>query len=174
MTLRELVRSKAGAVVAVGLLTAVTATLTGRVQTDIKSVLAYATMTQVGLIFVEIGLGFPRVALVHMVSHGCLRVAQLLRAPSALQDATRLQAAVGGRLATGVVLERLLPAPLRARLYGLALARFHLDQRLELLVVAPANMKFPASASGSNVFVSTGTPSSSTDPYTGISPTITI
>lgn len=48
------------------------------------------------------------------------------------------------------------------------------DGSYQILVIAPPNMKFPTTASGSNVFVSTGTPSSSTDPYEGISPTIVI
>ena len=44
-----------------------------RVQTDIKSQLAYATTTQVGVIFVEIALGLPRLALVHLIGHALLR-----------------------------------------------------------------------------------------------------
>src|SRR5690606_11759367 len=40
--------------IAVGALSAVYATITGRTQTDAKSILAYATITQVGLMFVEI------------------------------------------------------------------------------------------------------------------------
>lgn len=124
-------------VVVVGLLTAVTATLIGRVQADVKSSLAYATMTQVGLIFVEIGLGLERLALLHLASHALLRAAQLLRAPSALQDVNRIHAAVGHKLATGAHYEGLLPAGFRAWLYGLSLARFHLDEWLERLLVRP-------------------------------------
>src|ERR1700722_15361963 len=49
------------------------------------------------------------------------------------------------------------------------------DGSYQVQVTAPLNMKLPAAASGSsNVFVSTGTPPSNTDPYKGVSPTITI
>jgi NADH:ubiquinone oxidoreductase subunit 5 (subunit L)/multisubunit Na+/H+ antiporter MnhA subunit len=125
------------AVVALGALTAVTATLVGRTQTDVKSSLAHATMTQVGLIFVEIGLGFTDLALLHLTSHALLRATQLLRAPSALQDLGRIRAVVGHALPTGVHYESLLPERLRAWLYGLALARFHLDELLDRFLVRP-------------------------------------
>jgi len=128
----------AAAVVVVGSLTAAVSTMVGRAQTDVKSSIAYATTTQVGLIFVEIGLGWTTLALVHLTSHACLRTLQLLRAPSALQDAQRVVAGAGARLPTGVRYERLLPEGLRARLYGLALARFYLDDLLVALVAAPA------------------------------------
>lgn len=48
------------------------------------------------------------------------------------------------------------------------------DGTYKVLVVAPSNMKFPTTATGSDVFVSTGTPASSTDPYRGVSPSLTI
>ncbi|MFY0579836.1 proton-conducting transporter membrane subunit [Cystobacter fuscus] len=54
-----------GVLVVVGLLTAVHATLVWRVQTDVKSSLAYGVLTQVGLMFAEVGLGLYRLALVH-------------------------------------------------------------------------------------------------------------
>ena len=43
--------------------TALHAALVGSVQTDLKSMLAYASMTQAGIIFAEIGLGLRVVAL---------------------------------------------------------------------------------------------------------------
>src|SRR5690606_18434876 len=45
------------AVFALGLITALYANLTARVQTDVKSALAFASLTQVGIIVAEIGLG---------------------------------------------------------------------------------------------------------------------
>ena len=41
-----------------GVMTAIIATLVGRVQTDIKSALSFASLAQVGIIVAEIGLGF--------------------------------------------------------------------------------------------------------------------
>jgi NADH-quinone oxidoreductase subunit L len=101
----------AAAVVIVGLATALHATIVGRVQTDIKCALAYASLTQVGIIFVEIGLGLRFVALAHIAGHACMRSLQFLRAPSLLHDAHQVRNAVGGHLArTGLHLERAIPA----------------------------------------------------------------
>ncbi|MBL9130128.1 MAG: hypothetical protein JNG86_02950, partial [Verrucomicrobiaceae bacterium] len=53
------------AVVVLGLVTSAFAYLAGRVQSDIKSALAFASLTQVGIIIAEIGLGFRYLALLH-------------------------------------------------------------------------------------------------------------
>ncbi len=111
-------------VTAVGLLTALHGSMVSRVQTDVKSQLAYATTTQVGVIFVEIGLGFPRLALLHILSHACLRTLQLLRAPNAIADAT-LQRAAAAALPDS--LEDLSKPKTSVWLYHLSLERFHLD-----------------------------------------------
>ena len=66
--------------------TALHASIVGRVQTDLKSMLAYGSMMQAGLIFVEIGLGWRVIPLIHVVSHAILRSLQILRSPSALHD----------------------------------------------------------------------------------------
>ncbi|WP_437774344.1 proton-conducting transporter transmembrane domain-containing protein [Sorangium sp. So ce1097] len=129
----------ASAVIAcVGAATAVYGTLVGRAQADVKSALAHATMTQVGLMFVEIGLGLYWLALVHLFAHACLRCLQMLRAPSALRDAQEIRAAHAGEplLPLGVV-GRLAPAALARRAYWLSLERFHLEALQERLIAAP-------------------------------------
>ncbi|EYF02946.1 proton-conducting transporter transmembrane domain-containing protein [Chondromyces apiculatus] len=129
----------ASAVVAVvGALTAVYATLVGRAQSDVKSALAHATMSQVGIMFIEIGLGFYQLALVHLFAHACLRCLQLLRAPSALRDAQDIRSAhEGAPLPQLGLAARLLPARLVRRVYWLALERFHLEALQERFVAAP-------------------------------------
>jgi len=112
------------AVTTLGVLTAAHGALVARVQTDVKSSLAYATTTQVGVIFAEIGLGFPHLALLHIISHACLRTLQLLRAPNAIQDAMLLRAARG---ALAKDFEVATATPRQTWLYHLALERFHLD-----------------------------------------------
>jgi NADH:ubiquinone oxidoreductase subunit 5 (subunit L)/multisubunit Na+/H+ antiporter MnhA subunit len=128
----------ASAVIAVGGLTALHATFVGRTQTDIKTALAYASMTQVGLIYVEIGLGFPRVALAHIVGHAAIRTLQILRSPSLLHDYHHLEQAMGRQLPrTGGHLERLVPRTLQPWLYRVALERGGFDAWLRDWVVAP-------------------------------------
>lgn len=126
----------AGAVILVGALTALHATFVGRVQTDIKSALAYASMTQVGLIFMEIGMGLRFVAIVHIVGHACVRTLQLLRTPSLLHDNHHLEQAVGQHLPhTGGHFERLVPKALQPWLYRHALERGYFDALLADWVV---------------------------------------
>lgn len=65
-----------------GLITASVATAITRVQSSIKTQIAYASITQIGIMFVEIAVGLPWLALLHMVSNACLRTYQLLISPS--------------------------------------------------------------------------------------------
>lgn len=65
-----------------GLLTAMIATAITRVQSSIKTQIAYASITQIGLMFVELATGMVWLALLHMVSNAFLRTYQLLISPS--------------------------------------------------------------------------------------------
>lgn len=126
------------ALVIVGLSTAVYGTLTGRVQSDVKNTLAYATMSQVGIMFAEIGLGLHTLAVVHMVGHACVRTLQLLRAPSALREANAMYAAFGGiQPKTGAHLEAMFPEGLRRSIYRHALDGFHLDALVQRVIANP-------------------------------------
>lgn len=73
-------------VILLGAATALFAAVTVGAQTDIKSSLALASLLQVSIIFVEIGLGLRYLALLHIIGHASLRTLQLLRAPSLLKD----------------------------------------------------------------------------------------
>jgi NAD(P)H-quinone oxidoreductase subunit 5 len=126
------------AVVALGLATALFAFLAGSVQTDIKSVLSFAALSQVGLIFAEIGLGWHYLALAHLLGHACLRTLQFIRAPTVLHDYRLLENALGRPLPrSGGPWDRLGLRGLRAWLYRFALERGHLDTLLADFVVAP-------------------------------------
>jgi len=126
------------AVAIVGLATALYAALTARVQTDIKSALAFASLTQVGIIVAEIGLGFRYIALIHMIGHACLRTLQLLRAPTLLHDYHALENAIGGHLEHQPTFwMRWIPADTQVWWYRFALHRGYLDGLLDELAVRP-------------------------------------
>lgn len=126
------------ALIVVGLLTATHATLVWRVQTDVKSALAYSVLTQVGLMFAEVGMGWYRLALVHLMAHVCLRCLQLLRAPSALREVQMRRAASrGATLPAVAVAHRALPEGLLRHGYRLALERFGLETHHERWVLRP-------------------------------------
>jgi len=65
-----------------GLLTALYGWIVGYVQTDVKSSLLFATLTQVGLMFLACGLGWFELAAWHMALHATWRAWQFLAAPS--------------------------------------------------------------------------------------------
>lgn len=64
----------------VGSLTAVIASLAMRTRTDIKGQLASSTSAQMGYMCVQVGLGLPAVAVMHVIGHGFYKAWQFLRA----------------------------------------------------------------------------------------------
>lgn len=72
-------------IVLLGAATAVYGWLAGPVQTDVKSALSFATSAQIGLMFIECGLGWFDVAAWHLGLHAIWRAYQFLLAPSYLQ-----------------------------------------------------------------------------------------
>lgn len=122
----------------VGAITAIHATLVGRVQADAKNALAYATMTQVGLMLVEVSLHLWAWCALHMIAHAFLRLYQLLRTPSALRDADEIRAALGELpRARPSLWTRIVPEPWLARLYHLSLHRDFLDEMLDRGLLGP-------------------------------------
>jgi NADH-quinone oxidoreductase subunit L len=149
-------------VIAVGVATALLAYLSGAVQTDIKSALSFASLSQVGIIVAEIGcagvagwvaahasggighaaarasLLIHYVALIHLLGHACLRTLQFLRAPTLLHDYHLLENAIGEHLpASAIPLPRLAGGHVQARLYRFAIERGYLDAALIAYVVIP-------------------------------------
>lgn len=66
----------------VGVLTALVASAITRVQSSIKSQISYASITQIGIMFVEVAAGLHWLVLFHMISNAFLRTYQLLISPS--------------------------------------------------------------------------------------------
>jgi len=124
------------AVVLLGLVTALFGAVAARVQSDVKSALAFASLTQVGIIVAEIGLGLRYIALVHMIGHACLRTMQLLLAPTVLHDYHQLENALGEHLPrqTGFW-TAWLPESAQGWLYRFALERGYFDAFLNDYVV---------------------------------------
>jgi len=140
------------AVVVLGLTSSIFSAFVGRVQTDIKSALSFASLTQVGFITAEIGLAslvsiwidehageFIRyLALIHILGHGCLRTLQFVRTPSLLHDYKILENAIGDHLPhKSGTWERILPESVRIWFYRLAMERGYLDSILDTFFVAP-------------------------------------
>jgi NAD(P)H-quinone oxidoreductase subunit 5 len=125
-------------VVFIGVGTAIHGTIVGRVSADAKTSLAYASLTQVGVMFVEIGIGWTSIAVAHILGHAMVRTMQFLRAPSMLRDDHQLHSAIGGETASAETqFEDLLPETVRLWVYRWAFDRGHLDTILDRWLVQP-------------------------------------
>jgi NADH-quinone oxidoreductase subunit L len=80
----------------IGLFTVVVATLSEKTQSNIKGQVAYASIAQVGFMFIELALGLEILALVHFMSNAFLRCYQLLVSPSIVAHLLRVEGAVNG------------------------------------------------------------------------------
>ena len=62
----------------VGAVTSLVAATIGLVQTDIKKVLAYSTVSQLGLMFLALGLGAYEIAVFHVITHAFFKACLFL------------------------------------------------------------------------------------------------
>lgn len=74
-----------------GLLTTLVSTGIARVQSSVKSQIAYSSIAQIGLIFIEIAAGWETLALIHFAGNAFLRSYQLLVSPSVVTYLIREQ-----------------------------------------------------------------------------------
>lgn len=109
------------AVFAVGGLSFFLGTISGRVQTNIKAQIAYATIAQVGIMYIELSLGFTALTFFHLVTHACLRCYQILVSPSVVVDTLSHQDQLwrrGGAIKKSF--ESRLPVKIQALLFSFA------------------------------------------------------
>jgi NAD(P)H-quinone oxidoreductase subunit 5 len=122
----------------IGATTAIFATMLQRSSTDAKTSLAYASQTQLGIIFVEIALGWHDLAMLHVLGHATVRAMQFLRSPSMMSDYHRVHSGAGGQLsATGVHYDRLLPESIQNKLYCFTIFRGFHDAMIQRFLVLP-------------------------------------
>ena len=109
----------------VGLLTAAYGFFSGLVQSDVKTALMFSTTGQIGLMSIEIGLGWYEFATWHLTAHAVWRAYQFLSAPAFMQLAVRPARPVPNWLSQ------------RQGLYTACLQRFWLDNLTNGLFVRP-------------------------------------
>jgi len=79
----SLVVIKSG-IIFIGIATSIVGSSIAKVQSSVKTQIAYASIAQIGLIFIEVALGFHTIALIHFSGNALLRTYQLLVSPSVL------------------------------------------------------------------------------------------
>ena len=130
----------------IGLLTVIIASLAEKTQSNIKGQVAYASITQVGLMFMELAFGLESLVLVHFLGNAFLRCYQLLVSPSIVAHAMRVEGAIDTNMTAPnaalkarlpVSIRDTLPEVLQNTLYVFALQEGNLELLVRWLLWSP-------------------------------------
>ena len=121
-----------------GLTTAVLASLMARVQSTIKSQIAYSSVAQIGLMFIELSFGLTNLVLFHFVGNAFLRSYQLLVSPSVVSYKIREQ--FYHFVPNTKTIEDKLPKKWARTLFVLSLKEFNLDNVLNYIIWKPLKL----------------------------------
>ena len=108
-------------IITLGLLTSLICNSIAKAQPTVKTQIAYASITQIGIIFIEIALGFHQLALFHFMGNAFFRTYQILVSPSVLNYLIHHQ------FFTGVVKNLKLPSKLSNTFYMLSIKEYNMD-----------------------------------------------
>lgn len=118
-----------------GLTTSILASFMARVQSSVKSQIAYSSISQIGLIFIEVALGLENIALIHLSGNAFLRTYQLLVSPSVVSYLIREQFYNFEKKDKTV--EDSLPKKIEYALYILSVKEFNLENFINLIIWKP-------------------------------------
>lgn len=130
----------------IGFLTVLIAGLAEKTQSNIKGQVAYASITQVGFMFMELALGLETLVLVHFLGNAFLRCYQLLVSPSIVAHMLRIEGAIdtdlgvknaGMKAYLPVSIRDTLPEVLQNTLYVFALQEGNLELLVRSILWAP-------------------------------------
>lgn len=110
---------------AVGAVTALVGMSIARIQSTIKTQIAYASIGQLGLMFIEIALGLQTLALIHFAGNAFLRTYQLLISPSVVAYMIRDKFYRLEPRKSNV--ESAMPGRLSATMYVLAMREWYME-----------------------------------------------
>lgn len=111
-----------------GIATVVYSSIQSRVQNDVKASLAYSTSTQIGIVLVELSMGWKYLALFHLFSSSILKIYQFIRTPSLLHIYHSIEGDFGKPFGTnGIHFQYLLPKSIRKKLYYISINHFYID-----------------------------------------------
>jgi len=118
-----------------GLLTAIVTTGIARVQSSVKSQIAYSSIAQIGIIFIEVAAGLEYLALVHFAGNAFLRTYQLLVSPSVVSYQIREQ--FYNFVPRQQTIEDSFPKRMEYTIYMLCLKEWNLDSFLYKYMWSP-------------------------------------
>lgn len=122
-------------IVVFGLITSIVTSFIARVQSSIKSQIAYSSASQIGLIFIEVAMGWENIALIHFTGNAFLRTYQLLISPSVVAYLIREQ--FYNFTPRPFTLEDTLPRRIENSFYILSLKEWNLDSMMYRFIWNP-------------------------------------
>jgi NADH:ubiquinone oxidoreductase subunit 5 (subunit L)/multisubunit Na+/H+ antiporter MnhA subunit len=108
-------------IISLGLLTSLICNSIAKAQPTVKTQIAYASITQIGIIFIEIALGYHQLALIHFLGNAFFRTYQILVSPSVLNYL------IHNQFFTGVVKNLKIPSKLSNTFYMLSIKEYNMD-----------------------------------------------
>jgi NADH-quinone oxidoreductase subunit L len=130
----------------IGFLTVVIASISEKTQSNIKGQIAYASITQVGLMFIELSFGLETLVLIHFLGNAFLRCYQLLVSPSIVAHLLRVEGSADTDFYINtdkkftflpVSIRNTLPEVLQNTLYVFSLQEGNLELLVRALVWEP-------------------------------------
>jgi NADH-quinone oxidoreductase subunit L len=118
-----------------GFFTAIIASMISRVQSSVKTQIAYASIAQIGLMFIETVAGLHILALMHFTGNAFLRTYQLLVSPSIVSYRMREQ--LYNFHSRRRSLEDYLPKGVEYNLYILSVKEWNLDRFINKIIFSP-------------------------------------
>lgn len=122
-------------VLLIGLSTSIVATAISRVQSSVKAQIAYSSVAQIGIIFIEVALGFYDLALIHFAGNAFLRTYQLLVSPSIVSYLIREQ--FYNFVPRRYIERHATLKKIEYSIYLLSLKEFHLDSYIYVFLWNP-------------------------------------
>lgn len=122
----------------IGVITFPFAIMISKSKSDAKSILAFSSVMQLSLIFIELGLGLKWLALFHLISNAFVRIYQFLRSLNTISDFYE-----NPMFFRGSILETKSPEfffltkKMQNRLYYMSINGFGLDALLTRFIVGP-------------------------------------
>jgi len=118
-----------------GLFTSIITTGIARVQSSVKSQIAYSSIAQIGIIFIEVAAGLEYLALAHFAGNAFLRTYQLLVSPSVVSYQIREQ--FYNFIPRQQTIEDSFPKRIEYTIYMLSLKEWNLDSLLYKYLWSP-------------------------------------
>ncbi len=118
-----------------GLTTSIMAAYMAKVQSSVKSQVAYSSISQIGLIFIEVALGLETLALFHFAGNAFLRTYQLLVSPSVVSYMIREQFYNFQPKERGI--KNTFPKRIEYALYVWSLKEFNLENFMAIVLWKP-------------------------------------